>query len=96
MENVNKRRRIFLALSKLESGPQEINSKEIRPHFTFSVNWKKRDKVRKNGVFILKVTFFAAVFVVDAKALRLIYFAETNDHAIPFFVNVLDYCIRLL
>ena len=49
MENVNKRRRIFLSLSKLESGPQEINSKEIRPHFTFSVNWNKRDKVWKNA-----------------------------------------------
>ena len=51
MENVNKRRRIFLSLSKLESGRQEINSSEIRPHLTFSVNWNKRE-------FILKVTFF--------------------------------------
>ena len=34
-----------LVLSKLESGRQEINSKEIRPHFTFAVNWNKRDKV---------------------------------------------------
>ena len=45
MENVNKERRIFLSLSKLESGRQEINSRETRPHFTFSVNWNKRDKV---------------------------------------------------
>ena len=44
MENVKKRRRIFLSLSMLESCPQEINSSEIRPHFTFSVNWNKRDK----------------------------------------------------
>ena len=44
MENMNKQRRIFFPLFKLESGPQEINSSEIRPHFTFSVNWKKRDK----------------------------------------------------
>ena len=43
--NVNKRGRIFLSLSKLESGPQETNSREIRLHFTFSVNWNKRDKV---------------------------------------------------
>ena len=35
----------FLSLSKRESGPQEINSEEIRPHFTVSVNWNKRDKV---------------------------------------------------
>ena len=35
----------FLSLSKLETRPQEINSSEIRPHFTFSVNWNKRDKV---------------------------------------------------
>ena len=50
MENVYERRRIFLSLSKLESGRQEINSSEIRPHLTFSVNWNKRE-------FILKVTF---------------------------------------
>ena len=28
-----------------ESGPQEINSREICLHFTFSVNWNKCDKV---------------------------------------------------
>ena len=44
MENVNKRRRIFLsALSKLESGRQEINSREIRLK-------------KKRAEFILKVT----------------------------------------
>ena len=53
MENVNKRRRIFFSLSKLESGLPEINSKEIRSHFTFSVNAKKL----KKSEFILKVTF---------------------------------------
>ena len=35
MEDVNKRRQIFLSLSKLECGPQEINSKEIRLHWRF-------------------------------------------------------------
>ena len=45
MENVNKRRRIFRSLSKLEPSPQEINYREIRLYFTFSVNWNKRDKV---------------------------------------------------
>ena len=39
MEVVNKRRRIFLSLSKLECGPQEINSGELRLHLTFSATW---------------------------------------------------------
>ena len=39
MEVVNKRWRIFLSLSKLECGPQEINSRELRLHLTFSVTW---------------------------------------------------------
>ena len=51
MEDVNKRRRIFLSLSKLECGPQEINSREYRClHLKFSERLKKPD-------FILKVTF---------------------------------------
>ena len=37
-EDVNKRRRIFLSLSKLECGPQEINSGEIRLHLSFSAD----------------------------------------------------------
>ena len=47
MEDVNKRRRIFLSLSKLKCGPHEINSREIRLHFTFQANWNKRGKVEK-------------------------------------------------
>ena len=39
MEVVNKRRRISLSLSKLECGPQEINSGELRVHLTFSATW---------------------------------------------------------
>ena len=39
IEDVNKRRQIFLFLSKLECGPQEINSRELRLHLTFSVTW---------------------------------------------------------
>ena len=42
MEDVNKRRRIFLSLSKLESGPQEINSREYMClHLKFSERLKK-------------------------------------------------------
>ena len=44
MEDVNKRRRISFSLSKLECGPQETNSREIRPHLPFSAKWNKRDK----------------------------------------------------
>ena len=40
MEDINKRRRIFLFLSKLECGSQEINSGKIRLHLinVFSEN----------------------------------------------------------
>ena len=42
MEEVNKRRRIFLSLSKLECGPQEINSREyICLHLKFSERLNK-------------------------------------------------------
>ena len=56
MQEVNKRRRISFSLPKLECGPQEINSSEIRLHFPFSANWNKRDKNWKRE-FILKLTF---------------------------------------
>ena len=49
MDDVNKRRRISFSLSKLECGPQEINSREIRLHLPFSANWNKHDKDWKNG-----------------------------------------------
>ena len=68
MEDVNKRRRISFSLSKLECGPQEINSREIRLHLPFSANWNKRDKDRTNAGNRLLTKGFAAVVVVDAKA----------------------------
>ena len=43
-ENINKLGRIILSLSKLECDSQEINSREIRLHFTFSAKWKKPDR----------------------------------------------------
>ena len=57
IEDVNKRRRIFLSLPRLECSPQEDNSTEIRLHLTFLANWNKCDKVWKKLEFILKVTF---------------------------------------
>ena len=39
MEDVKKRRRIFLSPSILERCLEEINSREIRLHLTFSANW---------------------------------------------------------
>ena len=54
--DVNKRRRIFLSLSKLECGPQEINSREIRLHLSFSADWNKRDNVWKTRM-PFKLTF---------------------------------------
>ena len=67
MGDVNKQRRISFSPSKLECGPQEINSKEIRLHFPFSVNWNKPEKDRKTGTHF-KSDVFVAVAVVDAKA----------------------------
>ena len=67
MEDVKKRRRISFSLSKLECGPQEINSREIRLRLPFSANWNKRDKDWKAGIRF-KTDVFAAVAVVDAKA----------------------------
>ena len=49
--DLNKRRRIFHHLSKLECSPQEINSREIRLHLTFSANCNLKRE------FSLKVTF---------------------------------------
>ena len=57
MEDVNKRRRTPFSLFKLESGPQEIDSREIRLHLPFSTNWKKTRQSLKKREFILKVTF---------------------------------------
>ena len=52
MEDVNKRRRIFLSLSKLECGPQEINSREyICLHLKFSERLKKTRIHFKSDVF---------------------------------------------
>ena len=65
-EDVNKRRRISFSLSKVECGPQENNSMEIRLHLPFSANWNKPTVFEKRE-FILKVTF-TAVAVVDAEA----------------------------
>ena len=52
MEDVNKRRRIFLSLSKLECGPQEINPREYRClHLKFSERLKKMRIHFKSDVF---------------------------------------------
>ena len=66
MEDVNKRRRNFLSLPKLECGSQENERQGNSPTFTFSVNWNKRDKVWKTLIHF-KSDVFAAVAVVDAK-----------------------------
>ena len=66
-EDVNKRRRIFVSLSKLEYGPQEINSGEIRLHLSFSADWNKRDNVWKTRM-PFQTYVFATVAVVAAEA----------------------------
>ena len=65
MENEEKRRRVFLSLSKPECGPQEINPWKICLHFTFQkigINATKIDETR------IHCDVFTAVAVVDAKA----------------------------
>ena len=66
MEDVNKGRRISFSFSKLECGPQEINSREIRVHLPFSANWKNATKIEETEIRF-KSDVFAAVAVVDAK-----------------------------
>ena len=59
MEDVNKRQRIFLSLSKLECGPREINSREIRLHLTFPAIWNNATKFEKTRIHF-KSDVFAA------------------------------------
>ena len=61
------RRRIFLSLSKLECGPQEINSREICLRLTFSGEWNKRDNVEKTRM-PFQGDVLATVAAVDAEA----------------------------
>ena len=61
------RRRIFLSLSKLECGPQEINSREICLRLTFSAEWNKRDNVEKTRM-PFQGDVLASVAAVDAEA----------------------------
>ena len=90
MEDVNKRRWISFSLSKLECGPQEINSREIRLPLPFSANWNKRDKDRKNGNSF-KSDVFAAVAVVDAKAPWCRFLRAAHVFVHFFAVTLHDY-----
>ena len=60
MEDVNKRRRNLISLFKPEWGPQEINSRELILHQTFSANWNKRDKVWKRLIHFKSDVFTAS------------------------------------
>ena len=68
MEDVNKQPWISFSLSKLDCGPQEINSREIFLHLPFSANWNKAKvtKIEKMGIHF-KTDVFATVAVVNAK-----------------------------
>ena len=76
MADVNKRRRISFSLSKLECGPQEINSREIRLHLPLQQIGINVTKIEKTGNHF-KADVFAAVAVVDAKAPHYILFEQT-------------------
>ena len=89
MEEVNKRRRICFSLSKLECGPQEINSREIR-HFQ-QIYWNNRHKGLKKREFILKLT-------LPSSMLRLPIILENVCNLGGFCPNANDpkskFCIR--
>ena len=90
MEDINKRGRFFLSLSKLGCDSQEISSREIRLHFTFSAKWKKPDKVWKKAS---SSDVFAALAVVDEQ--RFIFFRDMwvrenyHPHPSPTFESSL-------
>ena len=64
MEDVTKRRQISFSLSKLECGPQEINSREIHLHLPFLAIGINATKIEKTGIHF-NTDVFAAVAVVD-------------------------------
>ena len=92
MDDVNKRRRIFHFLFKLEFGAQVINSWEIRQHSTFSANWNKRDKVKKTRNHF-KSDIFAAVAVVNAKASFYLN-QEVNLHCYRKILLSFPFCLK--
>ena len=67
MEDVNKPRRISFSLSKLECGPQEINSREFVYTCHFQQIGINATKIEKTEIHF-KTGVFAAAAVVDAKA----------------------------
>ena len=64
MDDVNKRRRISFSLSKLECGPQEINSREFAYTCHFQQIGINATKIENTGIQF-KTEVFAAVAVVD-------------------------------
>ena len=66
MEDVNKRQRIFLSPSKLECGPQEINSWKFPKFDIFCALEETRQSLKKTRIQF-KSDVFATVVIVDAK-----------------------------
>ena len=61
MEDVNKRRRNFLSLSKLEYSPQEINSREICGEKQTNKQINKREKLQENFRMRWSISIFLFV-----------------------------------
>ena len=76
MEDVNKRRRIFLSPSKLECGGQKINSWEMPQICHFQRTGRNATKFKENANQF-KSDVFATVAIVDAKAPQ--WLELTND-----------------
>ena len=72
IEDVNKRRRIFLSLSKLECDSQEINFREIRLHLKWKQNsLKKREFILKMTI-LLPSTSLMLKFTIDANMILVL------------------------
>ena len=67
MADVNRRRRIYFSLSKLECGPQESTPGKFAYICNFQQIGINATKIEKTGIHF-KTDVFAAVAVVDAKA----------------------------
>ena len=78
IDEVNKQPRDFLSLSKLQCGPQEINSIEPRLRLSFSANWYKRNKLLKKTWIHYESDIFATVDVGKAPC-----YLSLNLDAVP-------------
>ena len=87
MKDINKRRRISFSLSKVECGPQEINSREIRHFQQIGIN---ATKIEKKGIhFKTDVTKAILVFRNNETAAMLVF--QTGPVRVELFSYANDF-----